>query len=65
MLYFLKHMKISLFIDKKNLIILFTKPYVFQTKMRSSRPGTMVVINIFTKSSYIEQFLLKQKLQLS
>ena len=33
----------------ENLMILFTKQYVFQTKMRSSRPSTMVLINVFTK----------------
>ena len=45
----------------ENLIILFTKQYVFQTKMRSSRPSTMVLINVFTKISYIEHFLLLKK----
>ena len=42
----------------ENLIILFTKQYVFQTKMRSSRPNAMVLKNVLTKRLYIEQFLL-------
>ena len=36
----------------------FTKQYVFQTKMRSSRPNAMVLKNVLTKRLYIEQFLL-------
>ena len=46
----------------ENLIILFTKRYVFQTKMRSSRPNAMVLKNVLTKRLYIEQFLLLKKI---
>ena len=36
---------------------IITKQYVFQTKMRSSRPNAMVLKNVLTKRLYIEQFL--------
>ena len=49
----------------ENLIIMFTNQYVFQTKMRSSRPNATVMKNVLTKRLYIEQFLLFKKPQLS
>ena len=42
----------------ENLIILFTKQYVFQTEMKLSRPNTMVLKNVLTKRLNIEQCLL-------
>ena len=47
----------SSFHTLENLIILFKK-YVFQTKMRSSRPRAMVLKDVWTIRLYIEQFLL-------
>ena len=42
-------------------LILSTKQYVFQTKMRSSRPNVMVLKFFLAKRLCIEQFLLFKK----